>query len=902
MNFAYGSPTVVALHGKFSRGDLTGGQFLSELARAGFDCSPTLARTVRQHTEVRLPEVLRGLQKQAPTIHAAVGAQATELSAWQSQNVRAFLRDGEVFDQKLHNPGQSTFMQQPVSAYQWREQDSRNAADVIQGNRRDSYAGRVRDGPEAKVIATMLRLAKGRDAVDETISMLGSATGTRGMPIDALFRELKKIGVVMERAELEVLKRSFMARGPRPSAVDAHAIAVALADAAKNESGGKRNNRGAWRGGTSSGDGYGYGNNTTATTINNNSIMNGIDMSTRQNEYSRHRSTTTASQVSDDATSIVSTATFGTANVIPGFNTNKGKSYDQVRDEHIYARILSIMVVGGTPAKLRLMRTRLREQANVSGLQQGATYHADVVGSLDYTHFQRALRPIVPTIPEADYLAIFDNLHPDEYDQIGCSSFYHRLRGTMSDSRVASIDAVFRGLLEAEGKSSSFSSSSASASNADADADINDDTEFVELNTILSSYNPTKDPSVIQNKADVQDKIAELLECHQFVLPGTQRVTRKAWFDFCGDVSAAVVDDGLFHELMHGPWEAVVRRTHLRNGLPSNIRPLGFREAGREVRHVTSDGPLKLLRLMKRIISDSSWSDVARRQLFDQFDGDGDGFISPTELCIYFGRLNVRIPTDHMTELLKVIDADGDGLIGFQDFSSIVHASERNMALQNRGRMVKSMQGQHAGRPTIKVDDLNSIKEPLTVLRNRLLTHGRFPFQGFGDVLLAHHKVMGSVSPWVTKMQMESVFAKAGVPLDSMDVFRIFTVFQSQNAYQNTVHFWQFMNALVPRFSDRRKRVTQRVFKKLDWNTTGTIIFTDLAKRFYAGNHPSVKNGSCDPIGLSMAIESMLTAASSGKEKIDRKTWQHMIKHTLSAGCEDDAEFEEMMTHVWMAY
>ena len=205
MNFASGSSTVVALHNELSRGDITPAQFLSKLSRAGYDCSPTLVRTVRQQTEVRLPEVLRGLQQQTPQIRATDTDTATDCHRWQFHSARAFLKDGEAFDQKLHNPGHPTFKREQVSAYQWREQDSRNTAEVMQVNRRDSYADRVRDqnagGPQATVIATMLRLARGRNAVDETLSMLRNATDSRGMSIEALSRELKKLGVVVERAE-----------------------------------------------------------------------------------------------------------------------------------------------------------------------------------------------------------------------------------------------------------------------------------------------------------------------------------------------------------------------------------------------------------------------------------------------------------------------------------------------------------------------------------------------------------------------------------------------------------------------------------------------------------------------------------------------------------------------------
>ena len=256
--------------------------------------------------------------------------------------------------------------------------------------------------------------------------------------------------------------------------------------------------------------------------------------------------------------------------------------------------------------------------------------------------------------------------------------------------------------------------------------------QSVNLDTILRCYNPRKEPSVIQNKADVQEKTTELLACHDFVQPGTRVMTRKAWFDFCSDTSAAIVEDSHFHQVMSDPWEAVVVRLHHQNGVPSTIRPLGFHQAGFNAGHITSNGSMELLRLLKRIVGDSSWSDGALRQLFDQFDRDQDGYISPAELCTYFGRQNVRITTDEMTELLEIIDLDGDGFIGMNDFKSIVNSIDRRTAVINRDRLVKKVQSEKAvRRPTIKSENLNTISEPLTVLRKSNSHKAPLPIPGF---------------------------------------------------------------------------------------------------------------------------------------------------------------------------
>ena len=47
-----------------------------------------------------------------------------------------------------------------------------------------------------------------------------------------------------------------------------------------------------------------------------------------------------------------------------------------------------------------------------------------------------------------------------------------------------------------------------------------------------------------------------------------------------------------------------------------------------------------------------------------------------------------------MTELLEIIDLDGDGFIGMNDFKSIVNSIDRRTAVINRDRLVKKVQSE----------------------------------------------------------------------------------------------------------------------------------------------------------------------------------------------------------------
>ena len=836
---------VVLLHRMLSDGSITPERFLEKLSQAGYDCSPKLVRTVKQQTEILLQDVLKGLQQKTPTLNTNVvnDNHMARPRQWQQFHPREYMKSADAFDHELHNPVES------------------RAARQIKETSNNS--------PKSQLIWTILRLASGRNALDATIGMLTAPENSRGIHIHSLNKGLKNLGIILEQRELQVLKQTFGLKGPNSSVVNAKNIGLALIEARKWHGNRSFAVRPAARG---SGGGA------------HEQISCSYDqMGDRRNDPTRSES---------DATSIVSTATFGTANIFEGFNSGRGKSYNQIRDESIYSRLLNAMIKGRSTRKLRLLRERTREISVVGSLEgHKASYASEVVGSLSYPQFLNAICPIVPNIPEADYLAIFDNLHPDKNNEISCSSFYNRVRGPLSSRRVNCIDVVFRGLIEVERKLNN---------GMHVNDNCNGD-ESVSLDTILSVYEPSNDPDVVQSKSDVQAKMADILDMHNFVHVGTRTVTRKAWFDYFGDVSASVVNDDEFEALMYGPWGSVVHLPTFRNGLQVNARPLGFHEASHALTNVTSNAALHLLRVFKRLMKDNSYSDTALRQLFNRFDNDGSGYISPAELCIYFARLKIPISADVMEEFLEMIDKDGDGMIGFGDFSSIIDVRERAFAATDRQRMVKTAQAKILCRPELKDDELGSIHEPLDQLINHLSNAGAYGFEGYGDILISYHTVTHSVSPWVTKQQIQRIFSMANIALDETDAFRIFRVFQSQNAYQDSIHFWQLMNELVPKFTDHRKRVTQRVFKMLDQNNSGFILFRDLVKRFYADGHPHVRNGRFDAFNLGKAVRKLLSCAGTGKEKIDKKTWHHMMKHTLSACCQDDSEYEEIMTNVWRA-
>lgn len=66
------------------------------------------------------------------------------------------------------------------------------------------------------------------------------------------------------------------------------------------------------------------------------------------------------------------------------------------------------------------------------------------------------------------------------------------------------------------------------------------------------------------------------------------------------------------------------------------------------------------------------------RQVFRHFDGNGDGKISALELRSYFGSVGEYMSHEEAREVINELDADGDDLIDFQDFSRLMMRNKKD--------------------------------------------------------------------------------------------------------------------------------------------------------------------------------------------------------------------------------
>ncbi|KAK4410818.1 Calcium-binding allergen Ole e 8 [Sesamum angolense] len=65
-------------------------------------------------------------------------------------------------------------------------------------------------------------------------------------------------------------------------------------------------------------------------------------------------------------------------------------------------------------------------------------------------------------------------------------------------------------------------------------------------------------------------------------------------------------------------------------------------------------------------------SEKELREAFDLYDQDHDGQISTTELHLILTRLGERCTVNDCTEMIRSVDADGDGFVSFDEFRKMM--------------------------------------------------------------------------------------------------------------------------------------------------------------------------------------------------------------------------------------
>jgi Ca2+-binding EF-hand superfamily protein len=831
---------------QYSSGNFSRDEFYSQLEGLGYQITPTLYRVTNQ-PDLSFKDFVQALRK-TTTIKPCTNSQIRTQSAVSPQQLVKKLYHPENEAQYDYHGGQDTYG----------GEFSMNTLLQEDHTRRGSYFSAVQmkaEGGAEKVVMQKLRkMLVARCTLDQAVDFFAKAPTVHGVHIEVVVKKLKTLGVFLENGEIKVIELKYPSKSSIQHHVDGQKIGEILSNTVVDA--------------PSRGYAHTY-------------------VPPEKNIYHNHQAHDTLPHYASSSTSqssILSSLTNGTSNHVPGHISVK-KSFSKVQDEYIFIRILKILCVDGTVKNLRRLRSNLIEAGRRNDPEQRQpSYSFEVIGKINFYFFNMILKDFVPSMPESDLIAIFDNLFPDMKKEVDSNTFYHRLRGIMARDRVEAIEDVFQGLLL-----------------ACPERDPSKDSGEVSLQTLFNNYCPDREPDVINGHSNTQTKTSELLQLHQFSTNhGT--ITRKAFFDYFGDLSACKPDTDDFLNIMTLPWYKVLHVSKAK--YPAKGRPSGFHSAIR-AHHVKKEIPTKVCRVLQRVIRDASWSDASLRALYDKFDIDGDGSITQTEFCRFFAELQIRITADEMDQLMEVLDTDGDGSISFEEFMAVVHTSqhlERTTGYMNVPSRPVTDNGSNllsSKRANLTEDSLLPIRSQLENLKKQMKYDKKFGFRGYADLLIGYEQMTSSRSPWITRAQFESILHSANVRLSRHVAYEVFEVFQVQHAYQDLVHFWQFLDSISAEWNDRRRRITQRAFKKIDINGDGQLTVQEVANGFNAKKHPSVINNGADHTVLRETFYNFLNSAGSPNRPITAKQWNRLLRYTISACEESDDSYEEIMNAIW---
>jgi calmodulin len=73
-------------------------------------------------------------------------------------------------------------------------------------------------------------------------------------------------------------------------------------------------------------------------------------------------------------------------------------------------------------------------------------------------------------------------------------------------------------------------------------------------------------------------------------------------------------------------------------------------------------------------VSYAEFKAASKTLIFDQFDKDGNGFISAAELRHVMTNLGEKLTDEEVDEMIREADIDGDGQINYEEFVKVMMA------------------------------------------------------------------------------------------------------------------------------------------------------------------------------------------------------------------------------------
>ncbi|PSS30334.1 Calcium-binding protein CML19 [Actinidia chinensis var. chinensis] len=132
--------------------------------------------------------------------------------------------------------------------------------------------------------------------------------------------------------------------------------------------------------------------------------------------------------------------------------------------------------------------------------------------------------------------------------------------------------------------------------------------------------------------------------------------------------------------------------------------------------------------------------------VFKHFDGSGDGKISPAELHLCLGSLGGEISSEEAEAMVVLMDSDGDGQLGLDDFVRLIEGTEEEEKvrdLREAFKMYEMEDGSGCITPRSLKRMLSKLGEKKSLDECKLMI-ARFDLNGDGVLNFEEFRVMMS--------------------------------------------------------------------------------------------------------------------------------------------------------------
>lgn len=176
----------------------------------------------------------------------------------------------------------------------------------------------------------------------------------------------------------------------------------------------------------------------------------------------------------------------------------------------------------------------------------------------------------------------------------------------------------------------------------------------ITVDDVKNLYDPSHHKDFIEGTKSKDEVIKEFLNSFDGAKGNDDGViSRKEWDDYYTDLSMSLPSDDYFVAMMESVWG-------LSEDEDSEVNKDHIRELTKLIRE----------RLLKK--SNQSSEEYLLRKIFNYFDVNQSGSITIDELAAMMAKLEISVERRYLNGIMKVIDADHNGSIEFNEFLNFI--------------------------------------------------------------------------------------------------------------------------------------------------------------------------------------------------------------------------------------